>query len=69
VLDIADNSPVNGIGIGTAVGLGATIGLGIVSPAAATAEYVATFVFYGFWSGLVFEAYRLAFTWKHPFRR
>jgi hypothetical protein len=59
----------NGIGIGTSVGLGAMIGLGIVSPAAHITEYIATFVFYGFWAGLLFEAYRFAFTWKLPFRR
>ena len=52
----------NGIGIGTSVGLGAIIGLGIVSSGGPTIEYVATFVFYGFWSGLIFEAYRFAFT-------
>jgi len=59
----------NGIGVGTTVGLGAIIGLGIVAPAAPVIEYIATFVFYGFWAGLIFEAYRFAFSWKHPFRR
>jgi hypothetical protein len=68
-LDIGDNKGMNGIGIGTTVGLGTIIGLGIVSPEANTLSYVVTFIFSGFWSGLIFEAYRLAFSWKHPFRR
>jgi hypothetical protein len=59
----------NGLGIGTSVGLGALIGLGIVAPSAPVIEYVATFAFYGFVSGMLFEMYRFAFTWKHPFRR
>lgn len=59
----------NGIGIGTSVGLGAIIGLGIVNPNVQVVEYISIFLFYGFWAGLIFEAYRLAFSWKHPFRR
>jgi hypothetical protein len=59
----------NGIGIGTSVGLGTIIGLGIVAPSAAVIEYVATFTFYGGVTGLLFELYRFAFTYKHPFRR
>ncbi len=59
----------NGIGIGTSVGLGALIGLGIVDPNVEVMEYVATFAFYGIMSGLLFELYRFAFTWRHPFRR
>jgi hypothetical protein len=58
----------NGIGIGTAVGLGTLIGLGIVAPEAEVIEYVATFAFYGMMSGLLFELYRFAFTYK-PIRR
>jgi hypothetical protein len=50
----------NGIGIGTSVGLGAMIGLGLVSPSAQLEEYVATFAFFGIWSGLIFEAYHFA---------
>jgi hypothetical protein len=33
------------------------------------AEYIATFVFYALLSGGIFELYRFAFTWKHPFSR
>jgi hypothetical protein len=59
---------INGIGVGTAVGLGAIIGLGIVGSSAAIAEYVATFVFYGFMSGLAFHLWKLALSgWKPPF--
>jgi hypothetical protein len=58
----------NGIGIGTAVGLGTLIGLGIVAPATDVVEYVTTFAFYGMMSGLIFELYRFAFTYK-PIRR
>jgi hypothetical protein len=68
-LTICDTYKMNGIGIGTSVGLGAIIGLGIVNPGVGTSEYVATFLFYGIWAGLVFEAYRLALNWKRPFRR
>ena len=59
----------SGIGIGTSVGLGAIIGAGIVAPDMDVLEYVATFAFYGFMSGLIFEVYRMAFTWKHQFSR
>ena len=59
----------NAIGIGTSVGLGTIIGLGLVAPDAALREYVTTFAFYGFWSGLLFEAYRMAFSQKPPFLR
>lgn len=58
----------NGIGIGTSVGLGAMIGLGVVSPGAQLEEYVTTFVFFGFWTGLIFETYRFALS-KNPFSR
>jgi hypothetical protein len=58
----------NGIGIGTTVGLGTIIGLGMVSPASTLAEYVATFGFYGLWTGLLFELYRFAFTYRRPMR-
>jgi len=51
----------NGVGIGTSVGLGTIIGLGLVAPGAPLEEYVVTFAFYGLWSGLIFEAYRLVF--------
>lgn len=59
----------SGIGIGTSVGLGAMIAAGIVAPSVDVVEYIATFFFYGFMSGLIFEVYRFAFTWKHPFSR
>jgi hypothetical protein len=59
----------NGIGIGTSVGLGATIGLGLVAPGAQLEEYAATCAFFGIWSGLLFEVYRFALGWKHPFAR
>ena len=69
-MTITDNIlDMNGIGIGTSVGLGALIGLGIVNPGVQVIEYVATFGFYGLVSGFLFELYRFAFTWKHPFRR
>jgi hypothetical protein len=59
----------NGLGIGITVGLGTIIGVGIVAPQAAVVEYIATFAFYGFISGLLFELYRFAFSYRHPFRR
>jgi hypothetical protein len=58
-----------GLGVGTSVGLGAIIGLGLVAGDAQLTEYVATGVVYGVLSGLIFELYQFAFTWKHPFRR
>ena len=57
---------VNGIGIGSSVGMGAMIGLGLVAPGAQLVEYVTTFAFFGFWSGLLFEAYRFALS-RAPF--
>jgi len=36
------------------------IGLGLVAPGAELMAYVATLAFYGFWGGLLFEAYRYA---------
>ena len=58
----------NGIGVGTAVGLGTIIGLGIVASSADVTEYVATFVFYSFMSGLAFHLWKLALQdWKPPF--
>ena len=45
------------------------IGALLVAPGAPVAEYIATFVFYGFMSGLIFELYRFALTWKHLFNR
>jgi len=58
----------NGIGVGTAVGLGTIIGLGIVAPSADTSEYLATFLFYGFMSGLIFHVWKVATQgWKPPF--
>ena len=69
-MTITDNIlDMNGIGIGTSVGLGALIGLGIVQPSSQVIEYVATGAFYGVVTGFLFELYRFAFTWKHPFRR
>ena len=65
----ADSTTMSGIGIGTSVGLGAMIGAGIVAPNADVIEYITTFAFYGFISGFIFESYRLAFTYKHPFSR
>ena len=59
----------NGLGVGTSVGLGTIIGLGIVAPAAPVIEFVATFAFYGGITGLLFELYRFAFTYKAPFGR
>ena len=59
----------NGLGIGVTVGLGALIGSGIVAPGAQVVEYLATFVFYGLMSGLIFELYRFAITYKRPFSR
>ena len=51
----------NSIGIGTSVGLGTIIGLGLVAPGAEAREYLATFVIYGFLSGLTFETFRFIF--------
>lgn len=59
----------NGVGVGTSVGLGAILGLGLVAPGCELSEYCATFFFFGLWSGMLFEAYRFAFSWKHPFAR
>jgi hypothetical protein len=59
----------NGIGIGTSVGLGAMIGLGIVAPGAQLVEYVAHFAFYGLLTGIIFELYRFAFSYRRPFKR
>lgn len=58
----------NGIGIGLTVGLGSTIGLAIISPGAATLEYIATFTIYGSLSGFIFHIWKLALAgWKPPF--
>ena len=65
----ADSTTMSGLGIGTSVGLGAMIGAGLVAPGVDVVEYIATFAFYGFMSGLIFEVYRFALTWKHPFSR
>jgi hypothetical protein len=59
----------NGIGVGTSVGLGAIIGMGIVNTSVQTIEFVSTFIFYGFVSGLLFEGYRMALRDWNPFRR
>jgi hypothetical protein len=59
----------NGLGIGTTVGLGTLIGLGIVAPNVPPVEYVATFLFYGLMSGLLFEIYRFAFSYRRPLGR
>lgn len=59
----------NGIGIGTMVGLGTMVGMGFVARDAAVAEYVATFAFYGLLSGIIFELYRFAFSYRRPFKR
>lgn len=59
----------NGIGVGTSVGLGTMIGMGFVAPDVELIEYVATFAFYGLLTGVVFELYRFAFSFKRPFRR
>jgi hypothetical protein len=59
----------SGLGIGTSVGLGAMIGAMLGAPGASLAEYVATLAFYGIMSGGIFELYRFALTWKHPFGR
>ncbi len=59
----------NGVGIGSSVGLGTMIGLGLVAPGCELSEYVTTFVFFGFWSGMLFEVYRFVLGWKHPFAR
>lgn len=59
----------NGLGVGTSVGLGTIIGLGIVAPDVAVIEYVATFAFYGVFTGLMFELYKFAFTFNRPSRR
>ncbi len=44
------------------------IGLGLVAPGCELIEYVATFFFFGFWSGMLFEVYRFALR-KSPFAR
>ena len=59
----------NGVGIGTSVGLGVMIGGLLTVPDAPIVECVGAFVFYALLSGGLFELYRFAFTWKHPFRR
>ena len=57
------------VGIGTSVGLGAMIGGLLGAPRVAAAEYIGTFVFYGFASGCLFELCRLAFTSTRSFHR
>jgi hypothetical protein len=59
----------NGIGVGTSVGLGAIIGMGFVAPDSQLIEYVATFAFYGLLTGVIFELYRFAFSFRRPFGR
>lgn len=39
------------------------------APDAPLPECVAAFVFYALLSGGLFEMYRWAFSWKHPFKR
>ena len=65
----ADNRAMTGLGIGTSVGLGVLIGAELGAPGAPMAEYIAAFLFYAFLSGGLFELYRFALTWKHPFKR
>lgn len=64
-----DNPIMNGAGVGISVGLGTMIGLGIVAPDASAQAFVATFVFYGGITGMLFELFRFAFTYKAPFGR
>jgi len=45
------------------------IGLGLVAPGCELIEYVTTFAFFGLWGGMLFEVYRFALGWKHPFAR
>jgi hypothetical protein len=59
----------NGLGVGLAVGLGTVIGLRLVAPSVDVSEGITTLVFYGGISGFLFEIYRLALSWRHPFRR
>lgn len=59
----------NGVGIGTAVGLGVMIGGISTAPNPPVVECVGAFVFYALLTGGLFELYRWAFTWKHPFSR
>ena len=59
----------SGLGIGTSVGLGVLIGAELTSPGGPVVEYFAGFFFYALLSGGLFELYRWAFNWKHPFRR
>ena len=54
----------NGFGVGSVVGLGTLIGLGLVSPGAPLAEYISTFVFYGFCAGVLAEVVRFALTFR-----
>jgi hypothetical protein len=56
----------NGIGIGLAVGLGALASALLLAPGAEPVEYVGTFVFYAWWSGFLFELYRLALSTQRP---
>jgi hypothetical protein len=63
------NIDVNGLGVGTTVSLGVLLGFALFAPADfPRAEMAVTILFWGFITGLIFEAYRFAFTWKHPFR-
>ena len=67
--DNACMEKITGLGVGTSVALGALIGLGIVSPGFGLDEAFATMLFYGGMSGLIFELYSFAFSWKSPSRR
>ena len=64
-----DTGGVNGIGIGTATGLGAIIGIRLGMPTANFFEYIASFAFYAFMSGGLFELYRVALNGRLPLSR
>ena len=59
----------SGLGIGTSVGLGVMIGGMLGAPDAPLPECAAAFIFYALLSGGLFELYRWAINWKHPFSR
>lgn len=59
----------NGFGVGLTVGIGIIIAMILQSPGLQASEAIMTVLFWSFMIGLIFELYRLAFSWKHPFRR
>ena len=60
----------NGYGIAAVVALGVAIGFALGAPAGfPRQEMVITIIFWSLMSGFIFEAYRIAFSARPPFKR